>query len=463
MYCRFAVLLLFSARVYGCSCGGIWPSAKHAWQASPGVFLGTVEFADPDGDPRETMFEQQSVRVHVDEAFKGVVKGQTIELHQEGTDCDAKFRTGQRAVFYLGEDEVTGSWFVSPCTRAVSKAAPLGDDLLFLHGLPKSAKGARLSGEVELYDEPVPNIRVKVTGPAGVTRETVTNSDGAYEVYGLRPGKYSVTVEVPRSLRIGFSFTAGSAPIQGEDGAVELSAKGASVSFVLKADTRISGRVLNISGEPIKDGCVRLEPLDGGKKYDGWFAKCSEADGTFEIATAPPGLYRLVMHDKVAVHGMTSESTLYYPGVRDRDHSKIISVIPGDSMESFVMRIPVNNNRYQVTGRLQFADGSLVPDMTVTFTSAQHGYTETAETRQDGSFRLPIVEGMSGQLTGKLFVMDPAVLKSCPQFEIGRSGRGVGLTIDATPIFVSAGSAHEDLTLQLPAKSCISWPYAKKK
>ena len=58
------------------------------------------------------MFQAQSVRVRVDEAFKGVSSGQTIELHQGANDCDAKFRTGQRAVFYLYAGKVAGSWSV---------------------------------------------------------------------------------------------------------------------------------------------------------------------------------------------------------------------------------------------------------------------------------------------------------------------------------------------------------------
>jgi hypothetical protein len=96
MLWRSVVLLVFAVRAEACMCTGNWPSVKQAWQTTPFVFLGTVEIADPD-KPHEMMFQEQFVRIRVDEAFKGVTAGQTIELHLGATDCDAKFQTGQRA------------------------------------------------------------------------------------------------------------------------------------------------------------------------------------------------------------------------------------------------------------------------------------------------------------------------------------------------------------------------------
>ena len=60
---RFALLLVFAARSWACACSGNWPSVKQAWKDAPAVFLGTVEIADPDGDGRQVMFQEQSVRL----------------------------------------------------------------------------------------------------------------------------------------------------------------------------------------------------------------------------------------------------------------------------------------------------------------------------------------------------------------------------------------------------------------
>jgi hypothetical protein len=109
---RFALLLLIAARAFPCFCTANSPSVKQAWEKAPFVFLGTVELADPDEDASQTIFQAQSVRIRVDEAFKGVSGAQIIELHQAGTDCDPTFLTGQRAVFYLQAGTVPGSFRV---------------------------------------------------------------------------------------------------------------------------------------------------------------------------------------------------------------------------------------------------------------------------------------------------------------------------------------------------------------
>jgi hypothetical protein len=85
MMWRFALPMIFGAHAWACACSGNWPSVKQAWKDAPAVFLGTVTLADPDGDGRQTMFQDQFVRIRVEEAFKGVTAGETIELHGKPT------------------------------------------------------------------------------------------------------------------------------------------------------------------------------------------------------------------------------------------------------------------------------------------------------------------------------------------------------------------------------------------
>jgi hypothetical protein len=452
---RFFLLLILAARVHACSCNGNWSSVKQAWAEAPFVFLGTVELADPDRPASETIFQEQSVRIRVDEAFKGVTVGQMIELHQGGSDCDAKFRTGQRAVFYLQGEP--GSWYLPWCTYSLGDAAPGGDDLLFLHGLPKSAIGTRLSGEV-LYEDSakeafkrvggLANVRVKISGPSGSSFEAKTNPDGAYEVYNLRPGKYTVSIDVPNGLR---SFDPTTVELE-KDGGVR-------VGFVLKADTRLSGHLFDTNGSPKQGVCIDLEPLEGRGEDGARFLDCSEEDGGFQMEMMPPGKYWLVVHDEIKGDQSKSTSTLYYPGVRDRDNAKIISVEAGKYLENIGIKLPADEKRYQITGRMLFQDGAPVSGA-VTFTSSQHGYTETTSTAADGSFSLLIVAGMEGQLEGAMSVLAiPSVLESCPEFKAGQI-RGMSRSLDTNSISISNDSDQKDLKLVLPSPSCKAWPPA---
>jgi hypothetical protein len=460
---RFALLLMLAIPAWPCSCSGNWPSVKQAWKESPFVFLGTVEIANPDGDGPQSMFQEQSVRIHIDDAFKGVAAGQTIDLNEGANDCAAKFSSGQRAVFYLNRDATTGSWYVPPCTHSIASAAEAGDDLLFLRKLPQSARGTRLSGEVELYEDlpaapfhrvaGLSGVRVTISGPKESTTEVVTNAEGVYELYGLPPGRYFAKLSVPTGLKIDFPLTTGSAPVRGNESAVELEANGgAGVSFVLKADTRLAGRVLDASGKPVTGACLYLEPVEG-RGEGGAFLGCSKKGGDFAMTMMPPGQYVLVARDQVRLDDHKSESTLYYPGARTRDKAAIVSVEAGKYVENLDIQLPPNEKRYRITGRMQFQDGAPVADSSVTFASTQGGYAEKTLTDADGSFGFLVIAGMQGELRGETGVL-ASILEACPQFQVSPQAKGIFRVMDASPIPLTSDSDHENVKLRLPFASC---------
>ena len=461
MFWRVGLLLMLSARVWACMCTGASPSVKQAWQNTPVVFLGTVEMADPDADVNETIFQQQFVRIRVDEAFKGVVIGQTIVLEQAGTDCSAKFRTGERWVFYLYEGDTPGSWSVPFCTHALGSAESGGDDLLFLRGLPKSAIGTRLSGEVALNRQTGRNssrsdglsgIPVRISGPKGFHREAVTNSAGVYEVYGLRPGKYSVSIQVPKGLTLQFPYTKGSPRIPGDQATVQIGPNGgASVSFELKDDTSLSGRMLDAAGNPLPHVCFELIRAGDGESV-GEFT-CSNEVGTFGMKRMPPGKYWLMAKDDIKVGSNESKSTLYYPGTRLREQATVISIEAGKYVENLDVRLPANEKRYRIAGRLQFADGVPAANGLVTFTSPQHGYSQSIGTGKDGVFDLPVVAGMEGELTASYGVIEHLLLR-CPEWKVGSRRRGIFRFMDTAPISIAADSDHDGLKLELASPSC---------
>jgi hypothetical protein len=462
---RFLLLLLLVMPAWGCSCAGNWPSVKQAWKNAPFVFLGTVEVAEPDGDSNQMIFREQSVRIHVDEAFKGARAGQTFEQHEGASDCDAKFRTGQRAVFYLFGKTLESS-HIAPCTHSLGSAEPGGDDLLFLRGLPRSAKGTRFSGEVELYEESaadafhrvkgLPDIPVKISGPKGSSIKAITNADGVYEQYNLPPGKYSVSITVPKGLRIKFPMVTGSSG--GLENQADLTADGGvSVGFVLEADTKLTGRMLDAKGSPIKDVCVDLEPVQGRGENGARFFDCSKDGGKFEMEMMPPGQYLLIALDERKADGFKSKSTFYYPSTRDKNHATIISIEAGKYSGSLDMHIPAAERRHRLMGRMQFADGAPVPHATVSFTSEERGYTETTETSEDGSFGFLVVAGTEGSVKGQVGIF-PQIWQSCPEFKVRPGSRGMIRVMDATPFSLSVDADHIDLKLILPFASCKSWP-----
>jgi hypothetical protein len=254
--------------------------------------------------------------------------------------------------------------------------------------------------------------------------EAVINEDGVYEVYYLRSGKCSVSITVPTGLRIRFPVVTGSLPSRNGD-MVELGKDGgASVGFVLQADTRLSGRLLDAKGNPVTGTCIDLEPLEGRGENGARFFNCTKKGGRFEMEMMPAGKYWLVAEDEIKANQLESKSTLYYPGVRDRDKAEVISIEAGKYVAHLDIKVPADEKRYQFTGRLQFADGVPVTGAVI-FTSPAHGYKEATETAADGSFGLLVVAGIEGRLDGSASVPAP-ILNSCPQFQVAPHFRGPG-------------------------------------
>ena len=121
------------------------------------------------------------------------------------------------------------------------------------------------------------------------------------------------------------------------------------------------------------------------------------------------------------------------------------------------MQIPADASLHRITGSMQFADGAPVPRATVTFTSEQHGYTETTETAEDGRFGFQVVAGMEGSVDGQVGIF-AQILQSCPEFKVRPVPRGMMRVIDAVPVQLSNTADQADVKLILPFASCKAWP-----
>jgi hypothetical protein len=105
----------------------------------------------------------------------------------------------------------------------------------------------------------------------------------------------------------------------------------------------------------------------------------------------PPGDYWLIARDEVRSGSRLSKSTLYYPGVREKERASVVSVRESNYLTCLDIRLPSDEKRYRIVGRMQFADGVPAAYAIVKFTSSEHGYSETTDTGADGSFGLSIL------------------------------------------------------------------------
>jgi hypothetical protein len=91
--------------------------------------------------------------VNPKKSFKGVQETSEIILHQPSHNCAPKFKPGERYLFYANFHKDSSTWEVYGCGRS-SSLESAHDDLLYLQGLPESAKRTRISGSIEHFEIP---------------------------------------------------------------------------------------------------------------------------------------------------------------------------------------------------------------------------------------------------------------------------------------------------------------------
>lgn len=447
------LLLVTGIGAWGCSCSTL-PSAKGAWEESPLVFVGRVEAASF----AQMEIGEQTARVRVEEAFKGTRSGAILELDQPGHNCAPKFKEGERVLFYLHPAKSAGKWEAWGCHRT-QPADSAADDLLFLRGLPGTAKGNRLSGEVTLMDSEWKTLRnlagVKVRIQSGSTLvETVTNGDGLYEMYNLPPGKYTVQAEMPKGTKVRHLDVAGAGGRRGQSASseVELTAtNGVSVGFWLTPDNSLSGRVVDPEGKPMPGVCVDLELTDAPEKQLLFAIECTKDDGVFTMRNAPTGTVRVVANKRGDHSGKTPFGKVYYPGTEDASKASVVTIRDGEKVEGVEIRIPQLDKRIFVTGRVVYRDGTPAKKISVELANGNYG-VRLVETDENGAFRAPLLLGKAGRIFGELSLYGPSVSR-CEEYAKLALGRGF-LTV-RTPEIAFAGDADlPDVVLTLPVGAC---------
>jgi hypothetical protein len=470
MWAKLILVSLFAPTAWPCSCRE-WPSAKGAWETSPVVFLGPVERIETNTGLLGSILNHlhpaggrldgpQTIRVRVDEPFKGVQAASELWLDQPGHSCAPKFRTGEKALFYLHPGETPGSWEASGChrTRDLESAA---DDLLFLRALPSAATRSRLSGEVFLYPHPATNplrprpalrgLPVRIRG-AGKTIHTVTNADGVYEVYDLPEGSYRVEPDLPPGLIIDFPLFAGGGPMRfaSPDSPIALPARGgASVSFALREGNQVSGRVVDPAGRPLAGVPITLEPEQGATTLSSGLETKSREDGVFRLITVPAGAYRLVANRPGIASGRVPFGAVYLPGTTQRNHARVFRVGTRDRVENVTLRVPRLQPTITVTGRAQLADGEPAPNAALSLLSGNRQESLPERSDSDGRFRVRLLAGRSVHLLAEWTPNHPSFRQDCRASVPPRLPK-----LRSAPAPIRATSHQTDVLLTLPASRC---------
>ncbi|MGJ5817658.1 MSCRAMM family protein [Paludibaculum fermentans] len=468
---RLFLFALTCAPAWACSCAS-YPSPKEAWLDSPLVFAGIVEKAVPKRSGEWVRAREQSAWVRVTEPFKGVARDQVLELWGEISSCFGGFDKGSSLLFYLHPSGKPGKWMTPACHRT-GDLRSAAHDLKFLRGLPASAHGNRVSGSVEFWeDSPVKElplnhvfqgVRVHAVGSPG-SYESETDAQGVYEFRDLPPGTYTISIDYPKGTALLFPVAIGrdnpSRRLNRKPGSdmqlVVTDSSGNGYDFVLAADTRVSGHVLDPDGRPMKGVCLELEVLRHKGPDDSEISKCTERDGSYVLEKMPAGRYRLAVNRGGEMSAASPFSKFYYPGTSDTDKAAILTVAAGQHLDGIDIRVSKLARRIELRGRLIFSDGVPLPRQSFEFRKDGGGYRESGYTDAEGNFVLPILAGRPGKLIGS-FSLWRDLQDACPQFGAKFNPNGYGATLDSTPTAISGTSDLSGIEIVFPFPSCAAW------
>jgi len=468
---RLFLLAIICVPGWACSCGG-YPSAKDAWLDSPLVFVGFVDKTDPKITSERDMFGEQVAWVRVTEPFKGVEKDQVLELRDQQSSCFGGFREGAALLFYLHAGRKQGSWVAPACyrSRSISDAA---DDLSFLRGLPDSARGNRVSGTIELWeDDPVKGfylsrvltgVRVRAVGATN-SYETFTDTQGLYEFRDLRPGTYTIKIDYPEGMILRFPIAYGKTKLPRHSGSyteddtqLEVTAEsGNGFDFNLASDTRISGHVLDPNGLPMKDVCLEIEPLQGNSTSSSRIFNCTKPDGSYVLDKMPAGTYRIVANRNGQMTAAAPFGRLYYPGTPEPDKAGVLTVAAGQHLGGIDVHVSELARRIELRGRLTFSDGMPLANQSLEFRGNDGGYHQYGRTDADGKFVMQILAERPGQLTGEISIWRDQK-GACPQFEAKFNPNGYAVFLKSTPFPVPGDMSLSGIELVFPFPSCDAW------
>jgi hypothetical protein len=397
-----SVLALFyfpALRVAACSC--LTTSPCEAFGKAKAVFVGRMiggsEKVREDKTPEgvSITYEAGWVRFVVEEPFKGVT-GEEVTVYVEsmkGTSCEGGVIRGERYIVYAGEDK--NRLTNGPCSRT-HLVADDEDDLSILRGLPEAGTGGRLNVYVDVNVQtansgvkPLSGINVTVQDSKKVRTVVTTDSNGRFDLSGLRPGKYDVEpVWSPN-----YAFEPSKVEVTILDRAC------ADVYFEAKIDTRISGRVSDRNGRPVSIP-IFLAPV-GDQAIERQIQGGSKDDGQFEIAGVAPGRYHLYF----ALSGDDSkgQKRYFYPGVTKPEEAEVINIGFGEKRDRYDFKMPERFKIRRVEGQVLGPDGRPAAEVQVGFI-CPHGDSDgyrldlspwMVVSDKEGRFVLPGFEGMT--------------------------------------------------------------------
>ena len=310
-----------------------------AYQRAAAVFVGTATEVSPkkveiDTGEHKVAYNVAVTKFNVEQVLKGIDDTTAVIASD-----DYSFERDRKYLVYAYKDSKEGLKTGS-CMRT-RPFAEAEEDLEILRGIARGQAPPRLFGSLvrmahnfersDTYDaEPMVGMKISVEGE-GISTEVITGASGHFHLLDMPPGHYTVRALLPDGYTTSYAFAKIEMPTGG---------CGAEANLQTEIDGRISGKVIDAKGKPVRGLSLRLLPVDAiGTAKIGILSMTSDASGHYEFWTVPPGRYLLGLNITGVPHPDAPYPPTYYPGVDSPVQAKTIVAGEGQRIENIDLRL----------------------------------------------------------------------------------------------------------------------------
>jgi protocatechuate 3,4-dioxygenase beta subunit len=266
-----------------------------------------------------------------------------------------------------------------------------------------------ISGRITVDGRPKAGLVVELlttdtNGPRRPIAKATTSKTGKYVLTGVESGTYDVSPSAPTLV----VPNQGSSGQSGKSVTIETGESVKGIDFDLVSKGSISGRVRDVSGEPVKGQRVELI-LRGEDNYSRSFHSSAPGDhttndeGVYRISGVPPGRYivKVGIAYGLTASGRSEKSQVYYPetfhpSADEASKATVVEIATGRETTDVDITVDRPLKIYEIVGQLiVVGTGAPVPNvgLEVITTSANGRGSDhlggAFRSNANGEFRIP--------------------------------------------------------------------------
>lgn len=192
------------------------------------------------------------------------------------------------------------------------------------------------------------------------TSRATSNAEGLFQLSNIPPGRYFLMADKPGFLTS--RYGARSASSFGELIVLAQAANKTGLDLSMRRQSVLSGRVVDVNGDPVERGYVQLFDARSGRRAPAGGANTDDR-GEFRISKVPPGAYKLLASrsgnpaelpvEQQPGQPPFADAPTYFPSALDADAAAPIKLAPGQERTGLEIRLgrsPLINISGRVSG-----------------------------------------------------------------------------------------------------------------